>query len=58
MISRGEVTPAELKDGYVSFQEIYLAKMAGFGINQKGEITVHVYKVSWAKSEAKVSKIL
>jgi hypothetical protein len=56
LISRGEVTITELKDSSVLFKEIYLAKMAGFGINKQGGVTVHVYKVSWDKSEVIESK--
>jgi len=56
LISRGEVTIAELKDSSVSFREIYWTEMAGFGINRQSGITVHVYKVSWNKSEAIDSK--
>jgi 4-amino-4-deoxy-L-arabinose transferase-like glycosyltransferase len=47
LISRGELNIDEFKDTSVSFREIYSAPIAGFGINQKGNVTVTVYTVSW-----------
>ena len=47
IVSRGEVNIDEFKDTLISFQEIYSAHIAGFGINQKGNLIVNVYKVSW-----------
>jgi hypothetical protein len=47
LISRGELNIDEFKNTSVSFREIYSAPIASFGINQKGNVTVTVYNVSW-----------
>jgi hypothetical protein len=47
LISHGEINLEELKDTSVSFQEIYTTQIAGFGINHRGNIIVHVHKVFW-----------
>ncbi|MGD0589754.1 MAG: hypothetical protein ABSA44_02995 [Bacteroidota bacterium] len=47
LISHGEISLEELKDTSVSFQEIYTTQIAGLGINQRGNIVVHVHKVFW-----------
>lgn len=47
LIVHGEFSIDELKNDSVSVQEIYAAQIAGLGINQKGNIIVHVYKLFW-----------
>jgi hypothetical protein len=46
-ITRGDVNVVELEDTSISFREIYSAHIAGFGINQKGNVIVTLYKVFW-----------
>jgi hypothetical protein len=47
LISHGEMSLEEVKDTSVSFQEIYTTQIPGLGINQRGNIIVHVYRVCW-----------